>query len=70
VQRTFALAPMRRCTAPAASLISVRRDERPHPGAFSRYVAVLLIGATRQSVMRRLTKANDKYRRTKWFTEK
>src|SRR5690606_11303332 len=51
VQRTFALAPMRRCWIPAAPVALVCQPDRPHTGEISRCVAVLLIGATCQPVI-------------------
>ena len=65
VQRPMASAPMRRCCMSAAPVALICQPDRPHPSVFSRCVVVLLRGATRQPVLRRLTKANDKYRRAK-----
>lgn len=65
VQRPMASAPMRRCCVSAAPVALVCQPDRPHPRSFSRCVVVLLRRATRQPVLRRLTKTNDKYRRAK-----
>ncbi len=45
VQRLTATAPLRRCWTPAVSLVSVDRDERPHPDKLSRCVVLLLMRA-------------------------
>jgi hypothetical protein len=45
VQRLTATAPIRRCWTPAVLLVSVDRDELPHPDELSRCVVLLLMRA-------------------------
>ncbi len=45
VQRRTATAPQPRCCTPTVGLVSVTRDERPHPDELSRCVVLLLMRA-------------------------
>jgi hypothetical protein len=66
VQRSFALAPVRRCQGAAAHLVAVPHDEPAHRRNFLRYVLVVSAGSRHGRSLRDCIKTydNDRYRRS------